>query len=321
MEPFIIQEIPNKGRGAVAAHPIAAGEVILEESPLLVQQYQVTDQSIASGLSILSRGSHVRFLSLANAWKGVHKALMGIWLTNALPCGTPEDPTGDVAHVEGIFLTAARFNSSCSPNVLHRWDEVSQRLVLRAVHDIDVGEELCLAYVDVIASREERRAALKKHYNFACCCEVCTLQGDDLEESNRRRSQIARIRREIPGYLDPAYGLRKTKLALQLLQEEGVLEYHCASFYGSGYEFCACERLICEHERPRLILEYRSQLSVAGDVESARSWAMKAWQATCTEKGPHAPLAQYWSYLIEHPEDCDVFGRGERLCKLEGPDV
>ncbi len=160
----------------------------------MIQQYTVTAHDLAVILSRLPRDDQIRFLSLSNAWsihKGAYNPLVGIWLTNALPCGTPEDPKGDLTEVEGIFPAAARFNGSCQPNVYHWWDDVAQRLVLHAVRDIDPGEELCLGYVDVLAPRADRRAGLEEYYNYLCCCEVCSLRGQALRDSDRRRRQIA----------------------------------------------------------------------------------------------------------------------------------
>ncbi|KAI0821909.1 SET domain-containing protein [Trametes gibbosa] len=298
---FVIQDIPGKGKGAIALQAIVAGQPILTELPLAVQHCHVTDQSIAAALSPLPRSDHIRFLSLSNAWKGsgLYGPLVGTWLTNALPCGTPEDPCGDDTEADGIFPIAARFNASCAPNVHHYWDEVIQKLVLRAVRDIAQGEELCLAYVDVIASRAERRAALQEYYNYECRCGTCSLTGQSLRESDRRRSLIARIRENALDYCDPAFGFYKVKFAIRLLREEGLLESHCINWYRIGFEFCA----------------------LAGDVASASKWARKTWEATCILKGSDSSSAQYWQNFAEYPEDFIDFGKGDRGYVLQGPDV
>ncbi|KAH9852356.1 SET domain-containing protein [Lenzites betulinus] len=268
-ELFVIQDVPGKGKEAVASQAIAAGQQILEELPLAVQQSHVTEQSIAAALSALPRSDQIQFLSLANAWRGsgTYGPLVGTWLTNAIPCGTPEDPSGNDTEAEGIFPTAARFNASCVPNVHHYWDEIAQKLVLRAVRDIPQGEELCLVYAEAVAPRAERRAALKEYYNYECRCSVCSLRGKGLLESDRRRSLIARIREDALDYLDPAFGFYKVKLAIRLLREEGLLESHSISWYSIGFEFCAR----------------------AGDAASATEWARKAWEAACIMKGPDSP--------------------------------
>lgn len=258
---YTIKDIPGSGQGAVAARAISRGELILQESPLLTQQYTVAAQNLAAALSRLSRDDQLRFLSLSNAWsihKGAYNPLVGIWLTNALPCGTPEDPKGDLTQVEGIFPAAARFNGSCQPNVCHWWDDVAQRLLLHAIRDIDAGEELCLGYVDVLVPRADRRAGLEEYYNFLCLCEVCSLRGQALRDSDRRRRHIAQIRTDMVDYLDSAFGLHKVsccpvewtighmlthvaqiKLAIKLLQDEGLVEHSGASFYIKGFDFCA----------------------------------------------------------------------------------
>ncbi|KAI0367353.1 hypothetical protein BV20DRAFT_559248, partial [Pilatotrama ljubarskyi] len=170
-----MRAIPGKGQGIVAVRAIACGELRLDKAPLFAQQHYIHEESLAAALSRLSRDDQLPHHSLASSWKGIHRPLSNIWLTNAIPCGTPEDPSGDENEVEGIPPIAARFNASCRPDVYHWWDVVRQRLALRAERDIAEGEELTSAYTDILESRDERRAQLQEHYNFDCCCVACSL--------------------------------------------------------------------------------------------------------------------------------------------------
>ncbi|KAJ8453550.1 hypothetical protein ONZ51_g13533 [Trametes cubensis] len=214
----------------------------------------------------------MRFLSLANSWKGVQHPLVGLWLTNAIPCGTPDDPHGDKTEVEGIFPAIARLNASCCPNLYHWWDAATQRLYFRAARDIAIGEELCMTYMDALLPRHD---------------------------SDYRRSTIARIRSQLLEYNDPSYGLHKVRMALRLLDEEGLLEVYGNPFYANGFEFCA----------------------LAGDAESASAWAGKAWEFECVTKGPDSESAQEWEQRAEHPQRSPLFGTGPRKYTLQGPDV
>ena len=49
------------------------------------------------------------------------------------------------------------------------WD-----LLVRAISDIDVGQEACQSYIDLYATRETRQTQLRAHYFFECECERCT---------------------------------------------------------------------------------------------------------------------------------------------------
>ncbi|EIW54879.1 uncharacterized protein TRAVEDRAFT_30882 [Trametes versicolor FP-101664 SS1] len=144
----------------------------------------------------------------------------------------------------------------------------------------------------------DRRAGLEEYYNYLCRCEVCSLRGQALRDSDRRRRHIAQIRTDMVDYLDSAFGLHKIKLAIKLLREEKLLEHSSASFYIKGFDFCAR----------------------AGDVENARAWAKKACETLTMSRGPNSSFARHWNNLAEHPEESDVFQSGRKKYKLTGPE-
>jgi SET domain-containing protein len=64
---------------------------------------------------------------------------------------------------QGIFPFAAMTNHSCSPNATHAWWPANDgggggiHLAVRAVRDIDAGEEVTISYLDdLMAPFEER---------------------------------------------------------------------------------------------------------------------------------------------------------------------
>ncbi|KAI0326123.1 SET domain-containing protein [Cubamyces sp. BRFM 1775] len=294
-----IVHIPGKGEGLIATRAIARGELIFAEAPLLVQRRNISSRSIANALARLPREGQMRFLSLANSWKGRQHPLVGLWLTNAIPCGTPDDPYGDKTEVEGVFPAIARLNASCCPNLYHWWDAVTQRLYFRAARDIAIGEELCMTYMDALLPRRERLIIMRQHYNYECQCSACKLTEQDGHDSDYRRSTVAEIRSQLLKYNDPSYGLHKMRLALRLLDEEGLLEVYGNPFYANGFEFCA----------------------LAGDAESASAWASKAWEFECVTKGPDSETAQEWEERMRYPTRSHIFGSGPRRYRLQGPDV
>ncbi|KAI0367359.1 SET domain-containing protein [Pilatotrama ljubarskyi] len=296
-----MQTIPGKGKGLVAVRAIACGELLLEEAPLFTQQHHINEESLAAGLSRLSRDDQLRYLSLANSWKGIHRPLSGIWLTNAIPCGTPEDPSGDENEVEGIFPIAARLNASCRPNVHHWWDFVRQRLILRAERDIAAGEELTTAYTDILESRDERRAQLQEHYNFDCCCVACSLTSRELRKSDLRATVAARLYDQIAqcGGV-PVVGIRKVreKQAPKLLEEEGLLGVRSPSFYCDAFQFCVYTSLWL----------------------NAKAWARKAWEWLSAVRGPDSADAKTMERYAKNPHAAHgAFGMLGRKT-LVGPD-
>jgi hypothetical protein len=85
----------------------------------------------------------------------------------------------------GLFPMTSMLNHSCSPNCAHQFwfhdvhmDTPAMKasvpkLMMKAIHSINVGEELCYSYIPLYASTEERRTQLFKTYSFMCQCERC----------------------------------------------------------------------------------------------------------------------------------------------------
>jgi SET and MYND domain-containing protein len=55
-------------------------------------------------------------------------------------------------------------NHSCTPNTMQSF--CGARIVFRAVQRIPAGAEATIAYIELAATRAERRAALKDNYFF-----------------------------------------------------------------------------------------------------------------------------------------------------------
>jgi len=64
----------------------------------------------------------------------------------------------------GLYPLGAMLNHSCKPNAMQSF--VGKRIVFRAVQDIAGGTEVAIAYVELAATRAERRTALLSSYHF-----------------------------------------------------------------------------------------------------------------------------------------------------------
>lgn len=136
--------------------------------------------------------------------------------TNALPCSTPRYiPSSSKRKPKnktyGIFPEAARFNSSCSPNVSIAWNRKLGVIRLFTIRDIEKNEELCFAYdgIPLLGTRQERWAATQDKYNFRCECARCEISASMLEESDKRRTEL-QMRQKGSKFIftDPIAGLR-----------------------------------------------------------------------------------------------------------------
>lgn len=88
--------------------------------------------------------------------------------TELLPCGV------------ALFPTATLFNHSCTPSACQVFpragaaDAPAQRIIeVRAIRDVQRGEELCVSYIDSAQPRQERQSALLQMYRFCCSCYKC----------------------------------------------------------------------------------------------------------------------------------------------------
>ncbi|KAI1794323.1 SET domain-containing protein [Ganoderma leucocontextum] len=282
--PFTVQDVPGKGQGVVAMRPIARGELILAEAPLLTQSQPHSNATVLAALTSLSDPDQRQFFSLANAWRGTYPPPLGIFKTNGLPCGDHDTSRGQAAGSAAIFAIGSRFNSSCQPNVNNYWDENRRKITFWATSDIAAGEELSICYGDELAAREDRRRRLESAFRFVCGCVACSRDGAELKASDERRAAVARFYDEIGACgNNPTMGVRKVKAALRLLTEEGLLHHRGASFYYDAFQFC---------------------VSVA-DIKNAKAWVKKAWEAYCVSRGPESEnavkMAAYMEDVRKHP--------------------
>lgn len=211
---YYVSGVQDKGKGLVATQALPRGTVFLEEQPLFTQDAGCTNSSVLAALAGCSRDEQREYFALANAFKGGDtpcKVLpaLAIFHTNSFPCDdAPQTPPAK--RRRGIFLTAARANHSCTPNAGRVWDVAKQAMVFRTLRAVQAGEELCINYVDVLGSREERNANLWDHFGFECACEACALQGEELVKSDQRRATIRRLYDEVSACLkEPTLGMRK----------------------------------------------------------------------------------------------------------------
>lgn len=82
----------------------------------------------------------------------------------------------------GLYILQSSINHSCSPNAIVEFPYSNNTLVLKAIRDIQDGEEICTSYLDeceLERSRYSRQKALSALYLFVCNCDRCQAQADD----------------------------------------------------------------------------------------------------------------------------------------------
>ncbi|PON91745.1 SET domain containing protein [Trema orientale] len=96
----------------------------------------------------------------------------------------------------GIYPKASSFNHDCLPNAC-RFDYVDSDntdMVVRMIHDVPQGREICLSYFPVNQNYASRQRRLMEDYGFACDCDRCKVEAqwsdnDDNEEEQQEEQQ------------------------------------------------------------------------------------------------------------------------------------
>ncbi|KAG5615791.1 hypothetical protein H5410_015615 [Solanum commersonii] len=71
-----------------------------------------------------------------------------------------------------IYILPSFYNHDCDPNAHILWIE-SVNAKLKALRDIEAGEELRICYIDASMDRDARRAILSEGFGFDCKCARC----------------------------------------------------------------------------------------------------------------------------------------------------
>ena len=69
----------------------------------------------------------------------------------------------------GLFPTGALVNHSCTPNAMQSFSQ--QRIIFRALQPIPAGTEITISYIELAATRSERRQQLLDQYYFDIDCD------------------------------------------------------------------------------------------------------------------------------------------------------
>ncbi|KAJ3930625.1 MAG: hypothetical protein NXY57DRAFT_1011257 [Lentinula lateritia] len=87
-----------------------------------------------------------------------------------------------------VYTVSSYLTHSCEPTARPSFDSGTSQLHLIATRDLEAGEELTVAYVDVtqhegesvVDCRRRRRMELARGWKFACPCERCEREGQEM---------------------------------------------------------------------------------------------------------------------------------------------
>lgn len=220
---------------------------------------------------------------------GVARTPQGVYDTNSFRLGN--DPMG------GLFLTIARLNHSCRPNVTHFWSTRLQQKLIFASRDIDIGEELLTTYGPghCMMTTKGRREYLNKRFSFECNCEMCqegNVNGGDerMIEIQALQDDFALKKSSLPfsgssRADDDAKGqLASVRRCLTLMKEQGLAGgAFTKSIFHHGYDICLA----------------------AGDYYGARSYLNSELVAVRDSEGVHSSKAIEIEQVLKDIQDSE----------------
>ncbi|KAF7361649.1 SET domain-containing protein [Mycena venus] len=166
------RQTPNKGIGAFATQDIRGGVLLHVEIPATVMQntmildFGMTRAEVYRELlrRVPEKTLHALLLLKNSQPPEMYELEEGILRSNTLGIRMPAPsvPAPVAMGHNALFLEASRFNHSCSPNVVHRFDPQSFTLTVHAIRPIARGEEIVHSYIDLTSTvtRDARRALL-----------------------------------------------------------------------------------------------------------------------------------------------------------------
>ena len=220
--PYVIRESPGKGRGLFATRKIKAGQVILEEYPLMtvsgggmsVGEFRdkyypnLSEEIKAEILQLNDPAEDIKTLDTDTVEKLARKnpvlmfykkadtdeirKIFRIFYGNSYQICEVADLYDTTEG--GLYNKISLINHSCIPNATLSWVMGDfKRKQVRAFRIIEKDEEIVASYLKsdfIYVSRESRRQELLETYGFPCQCSECSREGEDLEENERMRAEI-----------------------------------------------------------------------------------------------------------------------------------
>ena len=221
--PFIIRESPGKGRGLFATRKIKEGQLILEEHPLLTLGAIELNEFKINHFPNIDIDTKVKILQLHDPAENISTLELESETVENLVVGNlllvnMEDKTDEISQIfrifygnyiqicaekdlysntteYGLYNKISLINHACVPNATWTWVMGDfKRKQVRALMTIEKDEEILVNYCNtaefVYGAREFRRQKLLRTKGFLCQCSECSLEGEDLEDSERVRAEI-----------------------------------------------------------------------------------------------------------------------------------
>jgi hypothetical protein len=245
VEPFEARPIPGKGFGIIATQLIPKATTILLDSPRIIASAQFpTYLSHSQGAELfnhallqLPKSDRDLVLSLDKSLGGTD--IEDIMKTNSFACQLHDGGQDDSYMC--LFPSVARINHACRPNAHARFIPKSLLMEIKALRNINPGEEITISYGRVDLKHAERQKLYMEGWNFACTCDMCTDSKYAIAGSDQQRARFAQVRKELenltPGTYDAQQIVSWEQEVMELSSKEGLDVLLAADYERLAYVF------------------------------------------------------------------------------------
>ena len=262
---FDIQFRPNRGLCAIALSDTVKGTAVLAEAPLF------SINSISLGSEPLTAAN---VIDINNAAIG-HREFATLSCAQNPPTPSRRFQTNSLemgdGTTQGIFIEAARFNHSCTPNAYFSWNADLRCLTIHAINKIRQGAEILVNYIprDAYRTRRQRHEKLND-YEFTCTCRACQ-EGTAFQElSRKRRIEMGQLSKKVDEQRNRRNPIEEDRQLFQAIKLKSLLRCEGIVY---PQQSDACGKLAIYFER-----ELRRR------IENGETYANSSRVGTCRDE-------------------------------------
>ncbi|CAI6332522.1 unnamed protein product [Periconia digitata] len=198
-----VQDIPGKGKGLVAKELLKKGKIIMVDAARVITSSKVPFH-VQPGEGLKLYDSAVdrlppkdRSLVLALDRSKKSTGADDILKTNSFGCLFPDGSEGEGDGYLCLFPLVSRINHACRPNANAKFMPRTLLMEIKALRDIQAGEEISISYGRVDLKHAERQDLYQKGWHFTCTCPLCTADSYAIAGSDQRRARFAWLHEQL----------------------------------------------------------------------------------------------------------------------------
>ncbi|XP_074321516.1 histone-lysine N-methyltransferase ASHR2-like [Silene latifolia] len=122
---------------------------------------------------------------------GMSAGLLDKEMSNSFNLMEPRQESGKRGiRAYALYPNVSLFNHSCMPNACRfeyidsETDGNNTDIIIRMMHDVPEGQEICLSYVRVNRTYSDRKKRLLEYFGFVCVCDRCKVEANSSQDES-----------------------------------------------------------------------------------------------------------------------------------------